>query len=112
MAIDRDEINKYLKTQEALISNLKEMIRNLTYRNISYSKAYTDKEKEELWNCVDSIISMITVTSMMKGPEDEEYNDWASENVVVEMDYIAQTLYREKIDYLYGRKIKKKGRRR
>ena len=99
--VDRDEINEYLKTQEAIMLNLEEMLRNVVYRNLSYSADYTDKEKRDLWNCIDSIIGMIKSTSV-------GHMEWARQNVEEEVMLIARTLYRKPIEYLYGKKTKRK----
>jgi len=70
MELTKEDIKKYLEKQEAIIYNLQEFIKSITYRT---PKTRNTDIEEPLLKIVNTILLKITKTSCIAGPEGEEY---------------------------------------
>ena len=71
--MDIHEIERFLRKQEAVIWNLSELIRTLTYRQPQYRST---KKEGHMFCIVDDVLLQIQRTSHPTGPEGEEYMTW------------------------------------
>jgi len=82
--LDTDEIKEFLDKQSCIISNLRDLVRTLTYKE--------RVKDEKLCDSVREILDAIWGSSYEAGPEGETWPSWKKKPVKFSIAYLCKVL--------------------